>query len=76
MYSLPHGLRQDLLGIIRDLTEDPYPIDSKALDRELTGRHVIRYAGWRVLYRVNEQDKAVKIFDVRTRDSDTYLNVP
>ncbi|MBV7334645.1 type II toxin-antitoxin system RelE/ParE family toxin [Chloroflexi bacterium TSY] len=74
--SLPTRLRREIVEVIQDLCEDPRPVDSEPLFRELTGLYRIRVDGWRVIYSIDEEDKVVKIETVRPRDENTYLNLP
>lgn len=71
----PERIRNEMAHAILDLQDDPYP-PSSDLDRELDDRHRLKVDGWRVIYKINEQDKIVTILTVRRRDNQTYLNVP
>lgn len=71
----PDHIRNELTLAILDLRSDPYPINSE-LDRELNGRFRLKIAGWRAIYKVNEQDKTVTVLTIRRRNRTTYLNVP
>ena len=43
------------------------------LKRELTGRYKIRVNGYRLIYKVNEEDKFILILAIRVRGRDTYI---
>ncbi|MBV7327026.1 type II toxin-antitoxin system RelE/ParE family toxin [Chloroflexi bacterium TSY] len=71
----PEYIRKEMANAVLDLQDEPYPPNSE-LDRELNDRYRLKIGGWRIIYKVNEQDKIVKVLTVRRRDSQTYLNVP
>lgn len=73
---LPDSLKQQFREEIESLQVDPYPPYSEPLDRELQGRRKIKSNGWRLVYRVYEEDLLILILMVRPRNRRTYLNVP
>lgn len=50
---------------IEDIKEDP--LTGKPLSRELTGKFSYRVAVYRIVYKVNQQDKVVTILSARHR---------
>ena len=73
---LPHALKQQFREEIENLQVDPYPPYSEPLERELHDRRKIKIDGWRLVYRVYEEDVLILILMVRPRNRRTYLNVP
>ena len=72
---LPESKRIEVTQAILDLREVPSPPNSQ-LERELSDRHRLKINGWRVIYKVNEQDRVIVVLSVRKRTRNTYLNVP
>ncbi len=73
---LPAFVRQQVIEVVKVLKVDPQPPESEPLLRQLKGRYKIRIDGYRIIYRIQQDDKAVQILTVRARDQNTYLNVP
>lgn len=73
---LSSKLKQQFREEIENLQVDAYPPYSEALERELQDRRKIKINGWRLVYRVYEDDLLVVILMVRPRNRRTYLNVP
>ena len=74
-YVLPDRLRTEIVQAILDLCDEPRPPNSE-LQRELQRRYRLKINGWRVFYKIDEQDKVVTVLEVRPRNRNTYLNVP
>ncbi len=74
--TLPDSLRLQMRDEITSLQDDPYPPYSEPLERELQDRRKIKIDGWRLIYRVYEEDILIIVLAVRPRDRRTYLNVP
>ena len=74
--ALAGSLRQQVRAEIESLQDDPYPPYSEPLERELVGRRKIKIDGWRLVYRVYENDILVVILMIRPRDRRAYLNIP
>lgn len=72
---LPDRLRAEMVQAILDLRDDPRPPNSE-LQRELQGRYRLKIEGWRVFYKIDDNDHVVTILEVRPRHRNTYLNVP
>ncbi len=72
---LPARIGLEALEVIKDLRVDPFPPYAEPLRRELAGWYKIKVDGWRIIYRVNQDDRVVFIRDVRRRDANTYLNL-
>lgn len=71
---LPDGKRLEITQAILDLRELPFPPDSH-LERELSDRYRLKVNGWRIIYKVNQQDEIVTVLSIRKRTRNTYLNV-
>lgn len=67
---VPDRILADVGEILLDLRDEPYPADSKAMERENTGFRRIKVDGYRIVYRV--EGDAVVIWKVGPRDKDTY----
>lgn len=74
--QLPQRVAKEIAEAIVDLATDPYPPDATELGRELRNRYRIRVDGWRIIYAVHPHDRIVKVFALRPRDANTYLNLP
>lgn len=74
--ALVGSLRQQVRAEIESLQNDPCPPYSEPLERELVDRRKIKIDGWRLVYRVYEDDFVIIILMIRPRDRRTYLNVP
>lgn len=71
--SLPRRIRVEIAELFIDLIDDPSI--GKPLDRELINRFTIPVDGYRLIYKVDEQDRSVLILAIRVRGQDTYLNL-
>ena len=72
---LPESKRAEIMQAIVDLRELPTPPQSR-LERELSGRYRLKINGWRIVYRINDQDHVIVVLTVRKRSRNTYLNIP
>lgn len=72
----PTRVRDDIKQIISDLANDPYPPTAEPLRDQYAGILKIPVDGWRIFYRVNEQDKVVTVIAVKRRTRDTYRSIP
>jgi addiction module RelE/StbE family toxin len=70
--TLPERIRRDVTAVILDLVNDPYPPTAEPLRDQYTGTLKIKVDGWRIFYRVDEQDQVIGIVNVKRRDRDTY----
>lgn len=71
----PERLRTEIVQAMLDLRDEPRPPNSE-LQRELQRRYRLKIDGWRVFYKIDDQDKVVTVLEVRPRNRNTYLNVP
>jgi mRNA-degrading endonuclease RelE of RelBE toxin-antitoxin system len=74
------GRRSERLGreaaeIILLLLDDPYPPTAEWLRDKYSDRLRIKLNGWRIIYKVFEQDRVIAILAILRRDSQTYLNM-
>lgn len=73
--AIPGRIQCDVTQTILDLRFDPYPEDSKPLRREYRDLRTIRIDGWRIIYKVYEQDRLLRVLAVRPRGPDTYTSI-
>ena len=57
--------RKGIAEAIDSLSDDPYI--GKPLTRELTGRYAYKVGVYRIIYKINEKDKTVYIFNAGHR---------
>jgi mRNA-degrading endonuclease RelE of RelBE toxin-antitoxin system len=74
--QLPSRIQREAAQIILDLPSDPYPPTAEGLRDQYAGILKIQVDGWRIFYRVNEQDKIVTVIAVKRRTRDTYRSIP
>lgn len=72
---LSEYIRREVVELILGLQDEPRPTDSQ-LEDELIHRFRLKVNGWRVIYKIDEDDKVVTVLAVRKRNRNTYLNVP
>lgn len=68
-------MRNEIIDEIGGLLDDPYPPGSQ-LEDDLLHRYRLKLVGWRITYKIDEQDQVITILTVRKRSRNTYLNVP
>jgi len=68
-------MREEVVDTILALLDEPYPPGSRLQD-ELRRRYRLRVDGWRIIYKVDDDDRKITILAVRRRNRRTYLNVP
>ena len=73
--DLPGRIQQEVTQILLDLRHDPYPPESEVLEREYGDLRKIKIDGWRILYKVYEQDRVVKVALIGPRNADTYRQI-
>lgn len=73
--DLPKRIQKDVAQILLDLCENPYPDDSRAMERQYQGFYRIRVDGYRIVYRVDEEAKEVWIWKIAPRNSNTYTRL-
>ena len=56
-----------IASVIEDLKENPY--FGKPLGRELTGKYSYRVGVYRIIYKINDQDKTVQILTAGHRST-------
>jgi mRNA-degrading endonuclease RelE of RelBE toxin-antitoxin system len=71
----PDRMREEVVDTILALPDEPYPPGSRLQD-ELRRRYRLRVNGWRIIYKVDDDDRKITILAVRRRNRRTYLNVP
>ena len=72
--DLPGHVRQRIKRAIDDLTDNPRPSDSKALDIPNLDYDVwrLRLDKWRIVYAITETDRIVDVLAVRKRPPYDY----
>lgn len=68
-------VRSEIIDEIDALRDDPYPLGSH-LEDDLLHRQRLKINGWRIIYKVDEEDRLITILTIRKRNRNTYLNVP
>jgi mRNA interferase RelE/StbE len=68
-------VRNEIIDEIAALRDDPYPPGNQ-LEDDLLHRHRIKINGWRLIYKIDDEDRMITILTVRKRNRNTYLNVP
>jgi mRNA interferase RelE/StbE len=63
---LPGNVRQRARRMVSILAGDPRPSGAKEL-RDRPGRYRLRLDGWRVIYRVDDEDETVTVLRVRRK---------
>lgn len=70
--SMPGRYRQRARRLIEALAIEPYPPGSKEL-RGMPGRFRLRFNGWRVIYRVDEDTENLTVLAMRHKSGpETY----
>ncbi len=62
---VPERIEKDVAQAILDLIDEPYPPNAEELRNQYTRTWKIKIDGWRIFYRVNEQDKIVVVISVK-----------
>ena len=73
--DFPTRIQKDVAEILLDLRENPYPDDGLAKNRQYAGFHRIRVDGYRIVYKVDEEEKEVWIWKIGPRGKDTYTSL-
>ena len=73
--AVPTRIRQDVKQFVLDLRIHPYADPSESLNRELADLRRIKIDGWRIIYKVNEADRVVRVLAVKQRGPDTYTTI-
>lgn len=63
----PERLRAEIVQALLDLRDEPRPPNSE-LQQELQRRHRLKIDGWRMFYKIDDQDKVVTVLEVRPRN--------
>lgn len=69
---VPDRIIKDVAQALLALIDDPYPPNAEELRDQYKGTWKIKIDGWRIFYRVHEQDRIVTVISVKRRDKDTY----
>ncbi len=75
MRLVPARIKADLIAMVDDLVNDPYPLNAEELRDHLSGIYKIKVDGWRIFYTVNETDKTVFVIRIKRRTPDTYTSI-
>ena len=60
---------------INDLRNEPFPADAEELRDHFSTVWKIKIDGYRIFYRVKEEDQTVVVHNVKRRDRNTYTSV-
>ena len=72
---LPGHVRQRARRAIQELAQEARPGDAEEL-REKSGFYRLRLDGWRIVYRVDDENQVVRILRVRVKTGpETYENL-
>lgn len=63
--KLPLRYKKSTIESLKDLKENP--LLGKALVRELKGRFSFQFGAYRIIYKINKQEKRVEVLAVRHR---------
>lgn len=73
--NLPGHIRQRVRRLITSLAGDPRPLEANEL-RDFPGRFRIVVDGWRVIYRLDQEQQEVAILAVRRKTGpETYEDI-
>lgn len=75
--SLTGERKRLVIELLEELRADPHPAQAEPLKsgRELHDAYKVKIDGWRVVYRVRQQDWVILILAIEPRSKDTYLNL-
>ena len=75
--SLSPDRKRMVVDLLDDLQTDPHPPEAEPLKlgRELAGSYKVKINGWRVVYRLRNEDHVIVILTIGQRDENTYLNL-
>jgi mRNA interferase RelE/StbE len=66
-------LKREFLTEIRSLLDDPYPTYALAMHDQWQGFYRVQVNGWRLVYRVDEEERVIYIERIAKRTRNTYL---
>ncbi len=71
--QLEDSIREEAVGVILDLKDDPFPPDALRL-RGHRNRFRLKFYGnrYRIIYQISEQQRTIIVTRVRRRDPHTY----
>ena len=73
--QVPERIAGEVRAIILALQDDPYPPNAEELRDQYQGIWKIKIDGWRIFYRVNEEDKLITVIAIKPRDRNTYISL-
>lgn len=65
--KIPKQYQYEIILALRELREDP--LGGKPLLRELTGRLSVRISNYRIIYKINHQDRVVRVISAGHRET-------
>lgn len=75
LQNMPGNYRQRARRLIESLFNTPRPATAKEL-RDLPNRYRIRLNGWRIIYRVDDEDGVIIILRIRQKSGpETYTKL-
>ena len=72
----PRRIHREALQAILNLAGDPYPPTAEYLRDQYDDTLKIKIDGWRIFYRVDDQDQVVLVLAFKRRAKDTYRSIP
>jgi addiction module RelE/StbE family toxin len=73
--DVPSHLRNRIKALIAALENEPRPARSKEL-RDLPGRYRIPLEGWRIIYRIDDEEQVILITRVKRKTGpETYEDI-
>jgi mRNA-degrading endonuclease RelE of RelBE toxin-antitoxin system len=73
--SRSERLAREAAEIIQHLLDDPYPPTAERLRDQYADHLKIKFDGWRIFYKVYEQDRIIAVLAIKRRDSRTYTKI-
>lgn len=75
LHNLPGRIQQEVIDIILDLADEPFPLTAEELRDHYQGIYKIKVDGWRIFYRVDVDAYTVDIINIKRRTPNTYTSI-
>lgn len=76
LQQAPPRIRREAAQVILELPIEPNPPTAEPLRDPYAGILKIKVDGWRIFYKINEQDRTVTVIAIKRRTKDTYSSIP
>ncbi len=70
--KLPTRVYDEVVQAILELEYDPHPPVADSLRDQYDDVYKIKVDGWRIFYTIDEDDRIVRVINVKRRTRDTY----